>query len=67
MISVLKWIKIRFKEKSTYAGIAFISAMIGIKFTPEKYDILVAAFMAIIAAWEMFRKEGDKENSQPSQ
>jgi len=47
----------RMKEKSTWAGIATISALVGLKLDPEQFTAIGAAVIGLIGLYEVFRKE----------
>lgn len=55
----MDFIKKRLKEKSTFAGIAFILGIAGVTLTQDKYQAIAAVIAAAIGALEIFRKEKD--------
>ena len=53
----MQFIKDRLKEKSTMAGITFILGLIGIHFSPDQYEAILAISISAIGLFEVFRKE----------
>ena len=47
----------RLKEKSTWAGLATIAALVGLKLDPEQLGAISGAVIGLIGAYEVFRKE----------
>jgi hypothetical protein len=47
----------KLKQKSTWVGIAALSASAGWSLDPEKWSALAAVVIAAIGVWEVFRKE----------
>jgi hypothetical protein len=47
----------KLKERSTWAGLATLSATIGWKLSPEQWSSVAAAVIAAISLYEVFRKE----------
>ncbi len=54
---IMQFIKDRLKEKSTMAGITFILGLIGIHFSPDQYEAILAISISAIGLFEVFRKE----------
>jgi len=53
----MSYILHQLKQKSTWAGIAALGATVGWKLHPEQWSAIAAAVIALISAWEIFRKE----------
>lgn len=53
----MKWIIERFKEPSTYRGLAGIAGLVGVALSPEQWDAISAAVVAVLSAIEVFRSE----------
>jgi len=53
----MSWILSRLKEPSTYAGLATIGALLGLHWSPDQYQAVFAAIIAIVNAWQMVRSE----------
>jgi len=47
----------KLKEKSTWAGIAALSAAAGWSLDPEQWSAIAAAAIALVGLWEVFRRE----------
>jgi hypothetical protein len=47
----------RLKEKSTYAGIGALLGAFGLVIDPETFSAAVAALIALVGLWEVFRRE----------
>jgi uncharacterized membrane protein len=47
----------RLKEKSTWAGIGTITALVGLKLDPEQFGAISTAVIGLIGAYEVFRRE----------
>jgi len=47
----------RLKEKSTWAGLATIAAIVGLKLDPQQLGAISTAVIGLIGAYEVFRKE----------
>jgi uncharacterized membrane protein len=47
----------RLKEKSTWAGLGTITAIIGLKLDPQQFAAISTAVIALIGLYEVFRKE----------
>jgi len=47
----------KLKEKSTYAGLAALLAAFGWKVDPDTFAAGSAAVIAIVALWEILRRE----------
>ncbi len=47
----------RAKEKSTWAGIGTILALVGLKLEPEQFTAISTAVIGVIGLYEVFRKE----------
>jgi hypothetical protein len=48
----------RLREKSTWAGLGTILALVGLELHPEVLAALSTAIIAILALWEVLRREG---------
>lgn len=47
----------RLKERSTWAGLATLTAAVGWKLDPEQWSAIAAAAIAAISLYEVFRRE----------
>ena len=47
----------RLKEKSTWAGLATVIALTGLKLDPEHLGAISTAVIGLIGIYEVFRKE----------
>jgi hypothetical protein len=47
----------RLKEKSTWAGLATVIALTGLKLDPEQLGSISTAVIGLIGIYEVFRKE----------
>ena len=47
----------RLKEKSTWAGLATVIALTGLKLDPEQLGAISTAVIGLISWYEVFRKE----------
>jgi hypothetical protein len=47
----------KLRQKSTWAGIATLSAAAGWTMSPEEWSSIAALVIAAIGVWEVFRKE----------
>jgi hypothetical protein len=47
----------KLKEKSTWAGLAALSAAAGLKLDAEQWSSIAAVVIAAIGLWEVFRRE----------
>jgi hypothetical protein len=47
----------RVKEKSTWAGILSLSALLGLKIEPELFSGISTAVIALVGLYEVVRKE----------
>ena len=56
-MNALNYILDRLSESSTYRGIIFCLAGVGITVAPDKANAIVAAAMAVAGAINVFRKE----------
>lgn len=56
-MKIVEFITSRLKEKSTWAGLTTITALIGINIDPEQFAAIGSAVIAIIGAIEVFRRE----------
>lgn len=57
MNKILNAVISRAKEKSTWAGILSLSALIGLKVDPEIFSGISASVIAIVGLYEVIRKE----------
>jgi hypothetical protein len=53
----MNWIIERFKEPSTYRGLAGIAGLVGVAITPAQWDAIGAAVVAVLSAIELIRSE----------
>jgi hypothetical protein len=56
-MKIVEFITSRLKEKSTWAGLTTIAALVGINIDPEQFSAIGTAVIAIIGAIEVFRRE----------
>jgi hypothetical protein len=56
-MKILNLILGKLKEKSTWAGLATLTALVGLKLEPEQFAAISTAVIGLIGAWEVFRKE----------
>jgi hypothetical protein len=56
-MNVLTYLLNKLKEKSTWAGLATLTALMGLKLEPEQFGAISAAAIALIGVYEVFRKE----------
>lgn len=56
-MKIVELIIARLKEKSTWAGLATIVAVTGLKLDPEQLGAISAAVIGLIGLYEVFRKE----------
>jgi len=47
----------KLKEKSTWAGLAALTAAAGWKLDPDQWSAIAATVVAAVGLWEVFRKE----------
>jgi hypothetical protein len=47
----------KLKEKSTWAGIAALTAAAGWKLDPEQWSAIAAVVIAAVGVWEVFRRD----------
>jgi hypothetical protein len=47
----------KLKERSTWAGLATLTAAVGWKVDPDQWSAIAAAAIAAISLYEVFRKE----------
>ena len=47
----------KLKEKSTWAGLAALVAALGWKVDPDQFAAISATVIALVGAWEVFRRE----------
>ena len=47
----------KLKEKSTWAGIAALTAAAGWKLDPDQWSAIAAVVIAAVGVWEVFRRE----------
>jgi hypothetical protein len=47
----------KLKEKSTWAGLAAITAALGWSIDPDQFAAASALVIALIGVWEVFRRE----------
>lgn len=56
-MKIIEFAITKLKEKSTWAGLATLTALLGLKLEPEQYGAISAAVIALIGVYEVFRKE----------
>mgnify|MGYP006921414693 CR=1 FL=1 len=56
-MKILNLILGKLKEKSTWAGLTTIAALVGLKLEPEQFAAISTAVIGLIGAYEVFRKE----------
>jgi uncharacterized membrane protein len=56
-MKILETIIKKLKEKSTWAGLGTIVALVGLKLEPEQFAAISTAVIGLIGAYEVFRKE----------
>ena len=56
-MKILNLILGKLKEKSTWAGLATLTALVGLKLDPEQFAAISTAVIGLIGAYEVFRKE----------
>lgn len=56
-MKILNLILGKLKEKSTWAGLATLTALVGLKLDPEQFTAISTAVIGLIGAYEVFRKE----------
>ena len=47
----------KLKEKSTWAGIAALTAAAGWKLDPDQFAAISATVIALVGLWEVFRRD----------
>jgi CDP-diglyceride synthetase len=47
----------RLKQRSTWAGLATVLALAGLVISPEQWEAISTAVIALIAVYEIFRNE----------
>lgn len=57
MAKILNLVVSRAKEKSTWAGILTLSALLGLKIDPEVFSGISASVIALVGLYEVIRKE----------
>jgi hypothetical protein len=56
-MKILETIIKKLKEKSTWAGLGTIVALVGLKIDPAQFAAISTAVIALIGVYEVFRKE----------
>lgn len=56
-MKIVEQIIARLKEKSTWAGLGTIIALVGLKIDPEQLSAISAVVISLIGLFEIFRKE----------
>jgi hypothetical protein len=56
-MKIVEIIITRLKEKSTWAGLATIAALVGLKVDPSQLGAISTAVIGVIGLYEVFRKE----------
>jgi uncharacterized membrane protein len=57
VMKIVEAILKRLKEKSTWAGVGTILALVGLKLEPEQFTAISTAVIGVIGLYEVFRKE----------
>jgi len=57
-MKLMEYISQRLQEKSTWAGLGTILALVGMELHPDVLAALSAVIIAILALWEVLRREG---------
>ena len=53
----MKTLLSRLSQRSTWAGLATVAALAGLVISPEQWEAVSTAVIALIAAYEIFRNE----------
>jgi len=56
-MNIINYIFQKLKEKSTWAGIGTIIALLGLKLEPEQFAAISTAVIGLIGVYEVFRSE----------
>jgi hypothetical protein len=56
-MKILNLVLGKLKEKSTWAGLGTIVALVGLKIDPAQFAAISTAVIALIGVYEVFRKE----------
>jgi hypothetical protein len=56
-MKIVETIIARLKEKSTWAGLATVIALTGLKLDPEQLGAISTSVIGLISLYEVFRKE----------
>jgi len=56
-MKIVEIIIARLKERSTWAGLATILALVGLKLDPSQLGAISTAVIGLIGLYEVFRKE----------
>ena len=56
-MKIVEIIIARLKEKSTWAGLATVIALTGLKLDPEQLGAIATGVIGLIGVYEVFRKE----------
>ena len=56
-MKIVEIIIARLKEKSTWAGLATVIALTGLKLDPEQLSAIATGVIGLIGVYEVFRKE----------
>lgn len=59
---MLKWLKERFKEPSTYQGITVLAGAVGFSVSPEMWESVAAVAASIIGLIQVIKRERAKED-----
>ena len=62
--TMLKWLKERFKEPSTYQGIAVVAGAIGFSISPELWESIAAVAASIIGLIQVIKRERKEEDKE---
>jgi len=62
--NMLKWLKERLKEPSTYQGITVIASAIGFSVSPELWSAIVTTASGIIGVIQVMKKENKKDKEE---
>lgn len=57
LVGITNFLKRKLKERSTFAGLAFVLGLVGINFTPDAYEIFSLAALSAVGVVEVLRNE----------
>jgi len=62
--NMLKWLKERFKEPSTYQGITVIASAIGFSISPELWEAIASVGASVIGLIQFIKRERQPEQGE---